>query len=99
MSNMSNMSNLLDWLVAVVNPNDVKLKVKPRTNYEKLLKILLMGYVIIVDCDRKIAHYITKALNKKASEKGLNVLIEHGKCLYEGKEYYAFYVGVMELNL
>lgn len=99
--NLSDLSDLSDIglkeLVAIVDPDDAKIKIKPRTNYEKLLKILLMGYIIIIDCDRKKAHYITKALNKKANEKGLNILIEYSKCLYNDKEYYAFYVGVMEI--
>lgn len=74
-----------------VEPEKVRLKARKRMNYQEAIEMMLNGFVMLVDCDRKMASYYLKMLNKKVKEVlGEEWFVEKFQALYEDKEYYAY---------
>ena len=89
---MSKMSKLEYW---VVGDDELPLlKPRKRVPYNEILKLLIEGHEIFIECDRRMAYYY-----KKQFEKRLGVEVVAYPAIYKKREGYVFRLSIVDLVL
>lgn len=69
---------------------DAILKVRKKVPWNKIKSLLIEGFEVFVECDRRTAYYIRKKL-----EKELKIQIESYPSLYKGMSGYVFKIALV----
>jgi len=76
----------------VLKPDDrIQLRVRKKLPFKKLISLLLEGHEVFIECDRRIAYYIRKRIEKEIGE-----LVETYPSVYKGMEGYTFKLSLVD---
>jgi len=79
-------SSSREYKLHVLKPNDrVQLKTRRKIPFQRLISLLLEGHEVFIECDRRIAHYIRKRIEREIDE-----LVEAYPSYYRNMEGYTF---------
>jgi hypothetical protein len=84
------MSN--EYRVYPVDPDEgAQLKVRKKVPIDRIICLLLEGYEVFIECDRRTAHYIKRRISGE-----LGVHVESYPSIYRGMDGYVFKISIVK---
>jgi len=84
------MSN--EYRVYPVDPEEgAQLKIRKKVPIDRIICLLLEGYEVFIECDRRTAHYIKRRISGE-----LGVQVESYPSIYRGMDGYVFKISIVK---